>query len=95
MAEHPGIHFADGPMGRRPVVTACGIDVWEIVEVVKSNGNSATRAAEYLEIAEGQVRTAVIYYAANTQEIDDWTDRVRAFNEREEAKWRSAQRMLA
>jgi uncharacterized protein (DUF433 family) len=47
MDEIQGIHFVDGPMGRRPAVLGTGLDVWEIVKAVKDSG-SAREAAAYL-----------------------------------------------
>jgi hypothetical protein len=90
MDEHPGIHFVDEPAGRRPAVIGTGLDVWEIVAVVKDNEGSVEAAAAYLEIEPRLVEVAMGYYGANRQEIDGWIERVRAFNEHEEAKWRAA-----
>jgi uncharacterized protein (DUF433 family) len=95
MEEYPGIHFVDGAMGRRPAVIGVGLDVWEIVEVVKDNGGSAAEAAAYLEIDQHLIETALRYYGPNHEEIDDWIARVHEFNDREEAKWRAAQEAIA
>lgn len=95
MDEHPGVHFVDGPMGRRPAVMGTGLDVWEIVEVVKDNEGATSAAAAYLEIDPRLVEVAVGYYGSNREEIDDWTARANALSEREEAKWRAAQRAVS
>jgi uncharacterized protein (DUF433 family) len=95
MEEHPGIHFVAGAMGRRPAVLGTGLDVWEIVEVVRDNDGSAADAAAYLEIEQRLVETALRYYGSNREEIDDWIARVHEFNEAEEAKWRAAQEAVA
>lgn len=95
MDEHPGIHFVDGPMGRRPAVMGTGLDVWEIVEVIKDNEGAIGAAAAYLEIDPRLVEAAVGYYGSNAEEIDDWIARTRALSEREEAQWRAAKRALS
>lgn len=95
MDEHPGIHFVDGPMGRRPAVMGTGLDVWEIVAVAKDNAGSIEETASYLEVDARLVETATRYYGSNRDEIDDWMARVRDLNEREEAKWRAAQDALS
>lgn len=95
MDEHPGIHFVDGAMGRRPAVAGTGLDVWQIVEVLQDNEGSIESAATYLEVDPRLVDAAVRYYGANTAEIDDWIARVREFNDREERTWRDAQAAIS
>lgn len=94
MDEHPGIHFVDGGLGRRPAVLGTGLDVWQIIEVARDNGGSP-EAAAYLEIDPRLVETAVRYYGSNTDEIDEWIARAREINEREEASWRAGQVALS
>lgn len=94
MDEHPGIHFVDGPAGRRPAVVG-GPDVWQLVEVVRGNDGSVEAAAEYLEIDPRLINTALGYYGAHREEIDDWISRVHGLSEREEANWRAAREALA
>ena len=95
MDEHPGIHFVDGPMGRRPAVMGTGLDVWEIIAVARDNQGSLEETAAYLEIDPRLVETATRYYGSNQDEIDDWMARVRDLNAGEEAKWRAAQDALS
>jgi uncharacterized protein (DUF433 family) len=95
MDEHPGIHFVDGALGRRPAVLGGGLDVWEIVEVAKDNGGSVLDTASYLEIDPRLVETALRYYGAYRNEIDDWIERVHALNQRAESTWRAAQEAIS
>jgi uncharacterized protein (DUF433 family) len=95
MDEHQNIHFVDGAMGRRPAVLGTGLDVWEIVEVARDNGGSVQETASYLEIEASLVQSALEYYGANREEIDDWTTRVRELNDRAESKWLAAREALA
>ncbi|MGH9115721.1 MAG: hypothetical protein ACRDWW_07815 [Acidimicrobiales bacterium] len=73
MAEHPGILFKDGPSGRRAAL-ALGPDVWEVVKAsreMEERGEEAVlAAAEILNLAQGQVRTALRYYADHQDEVD-------------------------
>lgn len=95
MDEHPGIHFVEAPMGRRPAVMGCGLDVWEIVKVVRDNEDSVEDAAAYLEVDPELVHSALRYYGSNRREIDDWIRRVEEFNRREHEKWLRAQQGVA
>lgn len=73
MHEFHGIVFRDGPTGRRAAL-ASGPDVWELMAAIKSGkarGEEAIAAtAELLNLTESQVRTAVRYYDAFPDEID-------------------------
>ena len=40
MDDHPGIAFADGPAGRRAVLSGSGLDAWEVIETLRQNRNS-------------------------------------------------------
>ncbi len=93
MDEIPGIHFVDGAMGRRPALMGSGLDVWEVIEVVKDSG-SAAEAAAYLEVEPRLVELAIGYYGSNREEIDDWIARVHELSELEEARWRAAQEAI-
>ena len=73
---HPGVVFVDGPAGRRPKLAGTGLDVWEVVETVKDEGNSVEAAANYLDIPVSRVQVAIRYYADHRGEIDAWTERV-------------------
>jgi uncharacterized protein (DUF433 family) len=95
MDEHPGIHFVDGALGRRTAVLGSGLDVWEIVEVAKDNGGSVADTAAYLEIDPRLVESALRYYGAYRDEIDDWIERVHALGDREESTWRAAQEAIS
>ena len=54
MDEHPGIYFRDGGSGRRPAVLGSRLDVAQIVETLRQNGNSVEAAAEYLDLSAAQ-----------------------------------------
>ena len=92
---HPLIVFRDGPAGRRPALAGTRLDVWQVVSTLRESGNSVAEAAEYLGVPEQHVLAAVQYYAAFTQEIDEWSERMSAIAEREEEAWRREQAILA
>ena len=94
MDEHPGIGFVDGPAGRRAVLIGCGLDVWEVVEIVRANRGSAAATARYLDAPEARVREAIRYYAAFPEEIDEWLARQEAAAAREEAAARRERAIL-
>jgi len=94
MDEHPGIGFVDGPAGRRAVLAGTGLDVWQVIGIVKANRGSTAATVRYLEVAEGLVRDAVRYYAAFPDEIDAWLDLQAAAEEREEAAARRERAIL-
>ncbi len=94
MDEVPGVHFVDGPMGRRPALMGSGLDVWEVIKAVKDNDGSAAEAAAYLEVEPRLIDTALRYYGSNRHEIDDWIARVHELSELEESRWHAAQEAI-
>jgi uncharacterized protein (DUF433 family) len=68
--EHPLIRFAHGPADRRARLIGTGKGVWEIIAIVRDNGDAA-EAARYLEISLGLIQAAMAYYVAYTAEIDE------------------------
>lgn len=93
--EHPGVYFRDGGSGRRPAVLGTRLDVAQIIETLRQNANSIEETAEYLDIPAEQVETAVRYYAAYRDEVDEWIAQSRAIAERERELWRRQQEALA
>lgn len=94
MDEHPLIHFRGGAGGRRAALVGTRLDVWQAMETVEQHSRSVEDAADYLEISVEQVRAAVRYYAAYTDEIDRWAARVSSVVTREETAWRRQQAVL-
>ncbi|HEX9549875.1 MAG TPA: hypothetical protein VF971_02135 [Candidatus Limnocylindrales bacterium] len=85
--DHPGIDFVDEPAGRRARVVGTGLGVWEVIEVVRANGGSIDRAAEYLDIRASLVAAAVAYREDYPAEIDGWIERNRELADREYSRW--------
>ncbi|HUB98361.1 MAG TPA: hypothetical protein VMS11_00900 [Solirubrobacterales bacterium] len=98
MDEHPGVVFRGGPTGRRAAL-AGGPDVWELMAAVKTGkgrGEEAIAAtAELLNLTDSQVRTAVRYYGAFTDEIDQRIALNAEDADEAEAAWQREQAALA
>jgi hypothetical protein len=98
MDEHPGIVFRGGPTGRRAAL-AGGPDLWEVLTTLKSGkarGEEAIAAtADLLSLTDSQVRTAVRYYGAFPEEVDDRIARNANEADEAEAAWRREQAALA
>lgn len=98
MDEHPGVIFRGGPTGRRAAL-AGGPDVWEVMATLKggkTRGEKAvTAAAELLNLTDSQVRTAVRYYGAFTDEIDRRIALNTEDADEAEAAWKREQAALA
>lgn len=79
MSEHPGIVFRAGPAGRRAGL-AGGPDVWEVIRAVRSaraaepglgDPELLTMVANGAGLVVRQVETAVEYWSAYPDEIDE------------------------
>ncbi|QDP96566.1 hypothetical protein FOE78_12195 [Microlunatus elymi] len=78
MREHPAIVFRDGPTGRRAGLMA-GSDVWEIVRSLRDAKRHEPELTDNARIelvatnsgmTAGQIRSAIDYYLAYPDEID-------------------------
>lgn len=98
MDEHPGIVFRGGPTGRRAAL-AGGPDLWEVLTTLKSGkargGEAISATADLLSLTDSQVRTAVRYYGAFPEEVDDRIARNAEAADEAEAAWRREQAALA
>jgi hypothetical protein len=97
MDDHPGIVFRDGPTGRRAGLSG-GPDVWEVIQVARANGGGEVglrAAAEWGNLTEAQVRTAVRYYSEFRDEIDERIARNVEEADAAEAAWRRERAALA
>ena len=98
MDDHPGIVFRGGPTGRRAALAA-GPDVWELMATLRGGeprgGEAIAATAELLDLTESQVRTAVRYYGAFPDEIDERVARNAQDADEAEEAWRREQAALA
>ncbi|MFF3852935.1 hypothetical protein [Micromonospora sp. NPDC002575] len=100
--EHPGVVFRAGPTGRRAAL-AGGPDVWEIVAALHAVRGEAPQlegdelTAELVAVtglSAAQVGTALRYYAAYPDEIDERVTSNHEAARREEELWSAQQRIL-
>jgi uncharacterized protein (DUF433 family) len=91
MEDHPLVRFVDGVAGRRARLVGTGLDVWEVIAVVRANGADTRAAADYLELPLGLVQAAVTYYGAYAHEIDEWIELNRRESEQAHAAWLAGQ----
>jgi uncharacterized protein (DUF433 family) len=93
--EHPLIVFRDGEAGRRPALLGSRLDVAEVIETIRQNGNSLEDTADYLEIPVAHVDACLSYYVDYKDEIDVWIERTHAIAERERERWQRRRHALA
>jgi uncharacterized protein (DUF433 family) len=67
---YPGIGFRGDDYRRRAWVIGTGLDVWEIVALMRDFGDERTLGEEY-GLAPGQIRIALAYHREFSDEIDD------------------------
>ncbi|MDI6743858.1 MAG: DUF433 domain-containing protein [Thermodesulfovibrionales bacterium] len=71
MQRCPCIVFSEGTAGRRARIAGSGIEVWEVIAAYKSVSKDFNRLQKaYHWLTEQQLRSAVGYYKAYTEEID-------------------------
>lgn len=92
--EHPMIVFRDRIGGRRAALVGTRLDVWQVVDTLRQNGNSVEETAEYLSLPVQSIRACIRYFADYQAEIDDQLDRAKAFAEREEERWHREQSVI-
>ena len=76
MRRCPGIVFTDGVVGRKARVAGTGQDVWEIIATYKSVNIDIERLKKaYHWLTEQQLRSAIGYYNAYRDEIEQQIER--------------------
>jgi uncharacterized protein (DUF433 family) len=95
MDEHPLIRFRDAASGRRAALVGTRLDVWQVVETLRSSEGSVEQTAEYLAVPPAWVQASVRYYAAYRDEVDELAERERAAAAHEEELWRAQQAVLS
>jgi uncharacterized protein (DUF433 family) len=66
---YPGIAFRGDDYRRRAWVLGTGLDVWEIIAMLRDFGSERELAREH-DLTPGQIRMARAYYQEFTDEID-------------------------
>ncbi|WP_028925760.1 hypothetical protein [Pseudonocardia acaciae] len=100
--EHQGVTFRQGPTGRRAALVG-GPDVWEVIDTLFTARDEdpelagdalVTATATATGLTTRQVRTAVRYFTAYRDEIDDLVTAHREAADEAEAAWRAEQELL-
>ena len=78
------------PAGRRPRLVGTGLDVWEVMSVVRDNDGNEQAAAAYLQLPADLVTAAVAYCDAHTDGIDAWIELNARESDAAHAPWLAA-----
>ena len=82
MRRCPGILFAEGTSGRRARVAGTGIEVWEVIATYKSVKKDLKKLQKaYHWLSRQQLKAAIGYYMAYSQEIDQLIEQNERWNE--------------
>jgi uncharacterized protein (DUF433 family) len=92
---HPLIYFRQGGSGlRRPALIGTRLDVWQIIDTLRAEGNDVAATASYFGIDEAQVRVCISYYAEFKEEIDSYAAAEHEFVRRAYKRWQQEQTVL-
>jgi len=100
--EHPGVVFRPGPTGRRAGLVG-GPDIWEVIgtlrgvqhDVAELTGEALVmEVADALGLSVAKVRTAVRYYLAYPDDVDERITANEAEAATAEAAWLAEQALL-
>jgi uncharacterized protein (DUF433 family) len=80
MHRYPGIAFRGDDHRRRAWVLGTGLDVWEVVALLRDFRSERELAEEY-RLTPGQIRVALAYYQEFREELDDLIARGRGSEE--------------
>lgn len=95
LERHPLLRFRQGGSGiRRPTLTGTRLDVWQVIETLRSHGGDVESTADYFGITPAQVRACVAYYADFQAEIDSYAAAEVEAAERERKRSEREQRAL-
>ena len=95
LERHPLLRFRQGGSGlRRPALTGSRLDVWQVIETLRSHGSDVDETAAYFAITPAQVRACVAYYADFQAEIDSYAAAEMEAAERERERSEREQRAL-
>lgn len=70
MQRFPGITFVEGPAGRRAHLAGIGLDVWEVVELLREYGSASKLRKHFPRLSPMAIRVAEAYAQEYREEID-------------------------
>ncbi len=69
MQRFPGIVFVEGPAGRRAHLAGTGLDVWEVVELLREYGSVSPLCQQFPRLSLMAIQVARAYADAYPEEI--------------------------
>lgn len=78
LEQFPGITFVPGPSGRRAHIPGTGLDVWEIVALVRGYGDPEAVVSAYPNLARPAIDLALAYAKAYPEDVEEflaWQER--------------------
>lgn len=69
MQRFPGIVFVDGPAGRRAHLAGTGLDVWEVIDLLREYGLVSALCQQFPRLSPMAVQIAQAYAEAYPEEI--------------------------
>lgn len=73
LGPHPLVRLRVGGSGiRRATLTGTRLDVWQVIETLRTHGGDIESTADYFAITPAQVRACAGYYADFQSEIDTY-----------------------
>lgn len=74
MQRFPGIVFVEGPAGRRAHLAGTGLDVWEVIELLKEYGAASRLRKDFPSLSLRTIQVAEAYAKAYPSEINAFLD---------------------
>jgi hypothetical protein len=87
MQRHPRVGFMNGATGRRAYLLGTGVDIWELIDILKACGGDVDEAMEYTGRSRPDMDAAIAYYGAYPDEIDARVEANRIAGERGKAEY--------
>ncbi len=87
MQRHPRVGFMNGVTGRRAYLLGTGVDLWELIDVLKASGGDLAETMEYTGRSKADFDVAIAYYGAYPNEIDARIEANRIAGERGKAEY--------
>jgi uncharacterized protein (DUF433 family) len=69
MQRFPGIIFIEGPAGRRAHLAGTGLDVWEVIQLLREYGSDSTLREHFPRLSPIAIQIAEAYAKAYPDEI--------------------------
>jgi len=70
MQRFPGVTFVEGPAGRRAHLAGTGLDVWEIIELLRDFRSAASLCEAFPRLSPIAIQVAEAYARDYREEID-------------------------